>query len=95
MTKLIRHKGGASTIHIQSMQYIHVLENKNTGIKNYKKMKKMCMSFYILTNANIAFYNPIYSQKQYKYKNAIYRAYNIPQKIKIPEIEQQLQKIKK
>ena len=50
------------------------------------------MSFYILTNANIAFYDPIYRQKQYKYKNAIYRAYNIPQKIKIPEIEQQLQK---
>jgi len=33
MMKFIRHKGSASTI--QNIQYIHILENKNTGNKKY------------------------------------------------------------
>jgi len=36
MMKFIRHKGSASTIqNIQNIQYIHILENKNTGNKKY------------------------------------------------------------
>jgi len=39
MIKFIHRKGSASTVHIQSIQYIRVLKNKNTRNKNYKKMK--------------------------------------------------------
>jgi len=36
--KFIRHKGTASTI--QKMQYIHILENKNTRNKKIQKTEK-------------------------------------------------------
>jgi len=36
--KFIRHKGTASTI--QKMQYIHILENKNTRNKKIQKNEK-------------------------------------------------------